>query len=628
MVLKKQYIPAIISALLLVSGLTLNFARVDFFSERIQLFWYVFAYVLVGGPVVKKAVEELYRLDFANEFFLMSVATIGAFAIGEYAEAVAVMLFYEAGELLQENSVNRARRNIKSLLDLRPDQANVKKGSEWVILKPEEVRINDLLMVRQGEKIPLDGLLESESATVNTAAITGESNPERIYRGGRVLAGSINLGGVLEVKVTRLFVESSLSRVLRLVEEAEKRKAPTERFMRRFARYYTPLVMTLALLITFVPAFIVDDYHFSDRVYRAFVFLVIACPCALYISIPLGYFGGIGASSKNGILVKGADFLDRLRNLHTLLIDKTGTLTRGNFTVRQVKAWGPEKAELVRLTAGLESWSNHPVARAVVEHANIDLSGLKAEDIKEIPAHGMTGRIEGKEIFAGNGKLMAKYGVSIPQEASSIPFTCVHVAIDREYSGYFVIADEVREDSKAAIEKLHKLGVKEIVVLSGDRDEITREVALSLGIDHAHGDLLPDGKTAIVQEYLDRKAGVVAFAGDGINDAPSIALSDVGIAMGAMGSDLAIETADVVIQTDQPAKIAKAVEISRETSRIVWQNIWMVFIVKAMFLGLGAIGVAGMWEAVFADMGVALAAIFNAIRIQRKEFLNSRIILL
>jgi len=616
---KKQYIPALLSAFLLVAGLTLNFARVDLFSERIQLFWYVFAYVLVGGPVVKKAVEELMRLDFANEFFLMSVATIGAFAIGEYAEAVAVMLFYEVGELLQKNAVERARGNIKALLDLRPQTATLKRNGEWITVSPEDVAIGDLLMVKPGEKFPLDGKLISECATVNTAAITGESRPERIYKGENLLAGSINIDGVSEMQVTRVFSDSSLFRILKMVEEANLRKAPTERFMRRFARYYTPVVMSMALLITLLPALLVESYQFSDWVYRAFVFLVIACPCALYVSIPLGYFGGIGAASKNGILFKGADFLDRLKNLHTLIIDKTGTLTKGSFTVRQVKVYGIEETELIRLTAALESRSNHPVARAIVDHAAVDLSGVTAEDVKEIPAHGMTGRIDGREVIAGNGKLMDRHAVKIPPEAASIPFTCVHVAVDGRYSGYFVIADEVREDSGAAVSKLHKLGVKEIVVLSGDRDSITREIAGTLGIDHAHGDLLPEEKTAIVRNYLDRKAGVVAFAGDGINDAPSIALSDVGIAMGAMGSDLAIETADVVIQTDQPSKIARAVQISRATSRIVWQNIWMVFVVKAVFLGLGALGLAGMWEAVFADMGVALAAIFNAIRIQRKK---------
>ena len=616
---KKQYIPALLSAFMLVAGLILNYVRLELFSERIQLLWYVSAYVLVGGPVVKSAVEELTRLDFANEFFLMSVATIGAFAIGEYAEAVAVMLFYEIGELFQKDAVDRARGNIKSLLDLRPQTATLKRNGEWIKVNPEAAAIGDLIMVKPGEKFPLDGKLISGSATVNTAAITGESRPERVYKGEKVLAGSINIDGVSEMEVIRVFSDSSLSRILKMVEEANLRKAPTERFMRRFARYYTPVVMAMALMITFIPALIVENYQFSNWVYRAFVFLVIACPCALYVSIPLGYFGGIGAASKNGILFKGADFLDRMKDLHTLIIDKTGTLTKGNFKVTQVQAYDTGRDELVRLTAALESRSSHPVARAIVEFSGNGFEGLEAYDVKEIPAHGMTGRIGGREVIAGNGKLMDSHSVMIPPEAASIPFTCVHVAVDGRYSGYFVIADEVREDSGAAVSKLRKLGVKEIVVLSGDRDSITREIAWTLGIDHAHGDLLPEEKTEIVRNYLDRKAGVVAFAGDGINDAPSIALADVGIAMGAMGSDLAIETADVVIQTDQPSKIARAVQISRATSRIVWQNIWMVFVVKAVFLGLGALGLAGMWEAVFADMGVALAAIFNAIRIQRKK---------
>ncbi|TVR73557.1 MAG: cadmium-translocating P-type ATPase [Marinilabiliales bacterium] len=614
----KQYFPALFSALLVSAGIAFSVLDAEFFSEQVQIFWYALAYLPVGAPVVVRAVRELLRLDFANEFFLMSVATIGAFAIGEYAEAVAVMLFYEVGELFQANAVNRARGNIKALLDLRPDRATVRRDGDWLTVKPDDVAKGEIIMVRPGEKVPLDGELTTEGATLNTAALTGESRPDRIRRGDKVLAGSVNLDGVIEVITTRVFADSSLSRILALVEEAGHRKAPTERFMRRFARYYTPLVMAMALLITFFPLLIVEEYVFANWVYRAFVFLVIACPCALYISIPLGYFGGIGAASKNGILFKGADFLDRMKDLHTLIIDKTGTLTKGNFRVTRVEVYDADRDELVRLTAALESRSNHPVARAIVEYSGNGFSGTEVEDVKEIPAHGMTGKIEGREVIAGNGKLMDMHSVKIPPEAASIPFTCVHVAVDGKYLGYFVIADEVREDSGAAVTNLHKLGVKEIVVLSGDRDNITREIAGKLGIDHAHGDLLPEEKTAIVREYLDRKAGVVAFAGDGINDAPSIALADVGIAMGAMGSDLAIETADVVIQTDQPSKIARAVQISRATSRIVWQNIWMVFVVKAVFLGLGAMGLAGMWEAVFADMGVALAAIFNAIRIQRK----------
>ncbi len=619
MVTGRKYFPVIFSALLLGGGLAISILDAAFFEEWVKIAWYALAYLPVGTPVVKKAVDELLRLDFANEFFLMSVATIGAFAIGEYAEAVAVMLFYEVGELLQQDAVGRARGNIKALLDLRPDRATVKRGGEWVTVKPGETSVGEVIMVKQGEKVPLDGELLSESTTVNTSAITGESRPDRIYRGDRIHAGSINTDGVAEIRVTRGFADSSLSRILNLVEEASQRKAPTERFMRRFARWYTPLVMSMALLITFLPILIVEGYVFTDWVYRAFVFLVIACPCALYVSIPLGYFGGIGSASRNGILFKGADYLDRMKDLHTLIIDKTGTLTKGNFKVTQVNAFGIDSEELVRLTAALESRSNHPVARAVVEFSGSNHSGLKVEDVTEVPAHGMKARIGGKEVIAGNVKLMARHGVEIPTEAASIPYTCVHVAIDGRYSGYLVIADEVREDSASAVSKLKKMGAREIVVLSGDREGITREVAGSLGIDHAHGDLLPEEKTAIVREYLDRKRGFVAFAGDGINDAPSIALADIGIAMGARGSDLAIETADVVIQTDQPSRIAGAVSISRATNRIVWQNIWMVFIVKALFLGLGAVGVAGMWEAVFADMGVALAAIFNAIRILHKK---------
>ena len=618
--IKKQYVPAIISAIMLMAGLLLSFYNARFFTGHLQLLWYVFAYTLVGAPVVQRAAEEMLRRGFANEFFLMSVATIGAFIIGEYAEAVTVMLFYDIGELFQNNAVNKARGDIKSLLDLRPDQATLKKDSEWITVKPADVNPGEILLVKSGEKVPLDGKSLSERTSVNTSAITGESTPSTIYRDDTVLAGSINLGGPLEIKVTRSFSDSSLSRILALVEEAGARKAPTERFMRRFARYYTPLVMVLAIIITLLPWVFVQQYQFETWVYRAFVFLVIACPCALYVSIPLGYFGGIGVASKNGILFKGADYLDRLQNLHTLIVDKTGTMTKGIFTVKEVKICGFNKNEAIRLAAALESRSNHPVARAIVDYAKEDISGISVEEVTEIPAHGMKGLTGGKELLAGNTKLMNRYGIEIDPDIESIPFTCIHLAIDKKYAGFFVIADEIRDDSIKAVADLRKLGIKEVVMLSGDKDKITREIARTLNIEHAHGDLLPEEKVVIVKEYIDRAAGVVAFAGDGINDAPSITLADVGIAMGAMGSDLAIETSDVVIQTDSPRKIAAAVKIARATNRIVWQNIYLVFAVKAVFLFLGAIGMASMWEAVFADMGVALIAIFNAIRVQKKVF--------
>jgi Zn2+/Cd2+-exporting ATPase len=616
----RQYFPGLISACLLVGGLALDFQGAGFFSDRVRLYWYVFAYVIVGAPVVKRAAKELIRFDFANEFFLMSVATIGALIIGEYAEAVAVMLFYEIGELFQDNAVARARKNIKALVDLRPDKATLMHGGEWIAVNPELVKPGDTLLVKSGEKVPLDGKALTEKAILNTSAITGESTPSSIYRGDTALAGSINLGGQLELEVLRSFKDSTLSRVLKLVEEANNRKAPPERIMRKFARYYTPVVMAMAVMITFLPWIFVDDYNFESWVYRAFVFLIIACPCALYVSIPLGYFGGIGAASKNGILFKGADFLDRFRNIHTLIIDKTGTLTRGVFSVRQFVTFGFDREEVLRLVAALESRSNHPVARAIVDYAGIDASAININEVEEIPAHGMRGEVGGRFILAGNTRLMERYNITVAPGTEDIPFTCIHVAIDCKYAGYFVIADEIREDSPKAIDDLHRLGVSEIVMLSGDNDKITRKIASLLKIEHAHGDLFPEGKVEIVREYLGRGAGIVAFAGDGINDAPAIALADVGIAMGAMGSDLAIETADVVIQTDQPSKIARAIKIARATTRIVWQNIYLVFAVKAVFLTFGAFGMASMWEAVFADMGVALAAIFNAIRTQRKKF--------
>lgn len=618
--LDKQYLPALFTALFLGSGLVFDFFNMGFFTREVRFIWFAVAYLIVGTPVILRAGKELARLDFANEFFLMSVATLGAFVIGEYAEAVAVMLFYAIGELFQEKAVSRARGNIKALLDLRPATATVRRNNEWQSVSPEDVGVNEFLMVRPGEKFPLDGKLISENATVNTSAITGESQPAVINRGMQVLAGSINIGSVAEVQVTRRYKDSSLSRILMLVEEANLRKAPTERFMRKFARYYTPAVMALAIGITLMPYFFVEVYDFENWIYRAFVFLVIACPCALYVSIPLGYFGGIGAASKNGILFKGADFLDSLRNLHSIFIDKTGTLTRGTFSVRDFQTLGFDKNELAGMAAALMHHSNHPVARAIVEYAGYGAGDFEAGEVVEIPAMGMTGMINRRKLLVGNYKFMHINRVRVSPETGSIPFTCTHIAVDGTYAGYFVLADEIREDSLKAIARLRKLGVRNITMLSGDSDGITKEIATELMIDHAHGDLLPEEKAAIVREQVDLHQGFVAFAGDGINDAPSIAVADVGIAMGAMGSDLAIETADVVIQTDQPSRIAMAIEVARETNNIVWQNIYMVFMVKALFLAMGALGLAGMWEAVFADMGVALAAIFNAIRIQRKSF--------
>jgi Zn2+/Cd2+-exporting ATPase len=618
--LNKEYFRAFASALLLISGIAANYFDMAFFREEIHFFWFASAYIIVGLPVLRRALYELTRFDFANEFFLMSVATLGAFIIGEYAEAVAVMLFYELGELFQAKAVNRARGNIKALMDLRPLSAMVNRNDEWIMVHPAEIRLEETVMVRRGDKFPLDGEIISDFALVNTAALTGESKPVTIHRGEMVRAGSLNLGDIAEVRVLRSFEDSSLSRILKLVEEAHLRKAPTERFMRRFARYYTPVVMAMALMITLLPYFFTEQYELRDWIYRAFVFLVIACPCALYVSIPLGYFGGIGAASKNGILFKGADYLDKLQHLSSIFIDKTGTLTRGVFLVRDFKAAGYGNAEITGMAAALMSRSGHPVAKAVADYSNSDLKGYEVTEVVEIPARGMKGLVNGRNLLAGNDKFMQENLVEVLSETASIPFSCVHLAVEGTYAGYFILGDEVKEDSMRTIESLRALGVKDIAMLSGDSESITMQIASDLKIDHAHGGLLPEEKAAIVREYVNRKEGVIAFAGDGINDAPSIAEADVGIAMGAMGSDLAIETADVVIQTDQPSRIAMAIKIARATGKIVWQNIWLVFFVKFLFLGLGAIGVAGMWEAVFADMGVALAAIFNAIRIQHKKF--------
>jgi len=619
-VLNSKYLPVAASATLAVAGIILNYTGAGFFTGPLTLVWFAAAYIIVARGVLANALREMLRFSFSNEFFLMSVATLGAFAIGEYAEAVAVMLFYEVGELLQENAVNRAKSSIRSLLDMRPLKAVVRRGGKWTETDPRQVKPGELVYVRKGEKIPLDGEMITESATIDTSALTGESTPSVLSRGDAALAGSINLGEPLKIKTTKIYEESSYSRIIRLVEEANKRKAPTERFMRRFARYYTPFVMAMAALIIFVPWVASGSYSFNIWLYRALVFLVIACPCALYVSIPLGYFGGIGAAAKNGILYKGADFIDRLKKLHTLLIDKTGTLTKGVFMVREYKIEGFEESEALQLAAALEGCSTHPAARAIAGFADSGGEITKVVDVEEFPGLGIKGTVNGKDVVAGNEKMMKKFDLNIENEIPSTPYTVIYIAIEGRYAGYFVIADQVKDDSRDSVSALKSLGVRQTVILSGDSQAITSAVARETGIDQAYGDLLPEEKLSIVRKFVDRGKGFVAFAGDGINDAPSISVSDVGIAMGAMGSDLAIESADVVIQTDRPSAIERAVRIARSTSRIVWQNIFLVFAVKLVFLTLGALGIATMWGAVFADMGVALAAIFNAVRIQQMKF--------
>ena len=616
----KTYIPAIISFVMLMVGIAVDyFDAIPQFEGWIRVVWYTLAYIPVGFPVIKEGWKSLIKGDVFTEFFLMSIATIGAFIIGEYPEGVAVMLFYAVGELFQNAAVNRAKGNIKALLDVRPKEANVFRDGDYVSVSPEAVNIGEKIQIRVGEKIPLDGILLSEKASLNTAALTGESKPDSIQKEAKVYAGSINLESVIEVEVTNTFEDSSIARILDLVQNATARKSKTELFIRQFARIYTPIVVFLAIGVTFIPYFFVDDYVFRDWLYRALIFLVISCPCALVISIPLGYFGGLGAASKNGILFKGASFLDAMTKINTLVMDKTGTVTKGVFKIKEVKAIGWNETEFMQYLMAMEEQSTHPIAKAILEY-KAEGEDFEAQDVSEIAGKGLKGIVNGKTVLVGNKALMTANNIDVPTETESIVESIVLVAIDNQFAGYVVIADELKEDAKETITALHKVGIKNIMMLSGDKDSITQQVAKELNIENAKGGLLPEDKLNEVEILKKNPENKIAFIGDGINDAPVLAASNVGIAMGGLGSDVAIETADVIIQTDQPSKVVRAIKISRSTRKIVWQNIILAFGVKVIVLILGAGGLATMWEAVFADVGVALLAILNAVRLQRMSW--------
>ena len=616
----KVYFPAIISFVLLISGIALDYFDIVFFQGWVRVVWYAVAYIPVGFPVLKEAFEALKKGEVFTEFFLMGIATIGAFAIGEYPEGVAVMLFYAVGELFQSAAVRRAKDNIKALLDVRPKIANVLRNKSFLEVNPNDVKVDETIQIKVGEKVPLDGTLLSAQASLNTAALTGESKPQSILKGENVLAGSINLDAVIEVKTTKLFKDSSVSRILELVQNATSKKAKTELLIRRLAKVYTPIVVYLAIAVCFVPYFFVDDYVFRDWLYRALIFLVISCPCALVISIPLGYFGGLGAASKNGILFKGAKYLDELKEVNTIVMDKTGTVTKGVFRISEIKTYGKWKEEtMMPILLAIESKSTHPIAKAIMEYQT-DISIPNVTDIKEIAGKGLTGLVQEKNVVVGNQKLMHQFNIDTPNEIESIVDSIVLVGIDGVFVGYVTIADEIKEDAKASLESLKSEGIKSLMMLSGDKNSITQKVAAQLGIEKAKGGLLPEDKLNEVERIKQDKQKKVAFIGDGINDAPVLAASDVGIAMGAMGSDVAIETADVIIQTDQLSKISTGIRISKSTQKIIWQNIFLAFGVKIIVLILGAGGLATMWEAVFADVGVALLAILNAVRLQRMKW--------
>lgn len=616
----QMFLPAIISFVLLMIAIAFdNWVPQSWFTGWVRIVWYVVAYAPVGLPVIKEAFESIRKGDVFSEFLLMSIATIGAFVIGEYPEGVAVMLFYAVGEVFQTLAVTRAKANIKMLLDQRPDEVTILENNQAKTIKAETVNIGNIIQLKPGEKLGLDGELLSETASFNTAALTGESKPDTKTKGETVLAGMINLTTVAQVKVTTAYTDSKLSKILELVQNATAQKAPTELFIRKFAKIYTPIVVLLAVLITIIPYFFVSDYVFSQWLYRALVFLVISCPCALVISIPLGYFGGIGAASKNGILFKGSNFLDVIASIQNVVMDKTGTMTEGVFKVQEVVLKSEfNKDEILKMVNALESQSTHPVATAIHQYVGEIDSSIKLENTEEIAGHGLKANVNGKELLVGNFKLMDQFNIKYDLDPTTIVYTLIAIAYDGKFAGYITIADSIKEDAQLTIDKLKALGVK-TTMLSGDKSTVVKFVADKLGINNAFGDLLPEDKVNKVKE-IKAQNETVAFVGDGVNDAPVVALSDVGIAMGGLGSDATIETADVVIQDDKPSKIPMAINIGKRTKKIVWQNIILAFAVKAIVLVLGAGGLATMWEAVFADVGVALLAILNAVRIQRMKF--------
>lgn len=612
-----KYKEAVFSALFLAAALIVEHGFSFSGQAYVYLPLYVISYLSVGGPVWMKAFRSIKNGTIFSEFMLMGIATVGAFAIGEYAEGVAVMLFYMVGEYAQHGAVSRAKSSIKSLIDQQPDVATVERDGTVLEMPPSEVEVGEIIQVKPGEKVPLDGQLLTENGSFNTSALTGESKPLNRKAGEEIWAGSINQDTPVRIKVTSGYEDTKLSNILTMVQEASKRKAPTQRFMTRFAKVYTPIVVWMAVALTFVPYLFVNNYLFQDWFYRALIFLVVSCPCGLVISIPLGYFGGIGAASRNGILFKGSDFLDQLRKMDTLFMDKTGTMTEGSFEVQEVyPVNGYSSEELIRLAASLEQQSTHPIAKAILNRVNGDALH-EVDNQEEISGKGLKGTVNGKPVLVGNRSLLQEFDVEIAGGGVDDPNTYVHIAEDGTYVGMISIADRIKEDSRQAIDQLHKLGVRDITMLSGDNQEVVDHVARTLGLDHAYGGLMPEDKYSYVEQALSPDK-TVGFIGDGVNDAPVITLADVGIAMGGIGSDATVETADVVIQTDQPSKIPTAIEIAHFTHRIVWQNIGFALGIKILVMALAAVGMANMWGAIFADVGVALLAIGNAIRVQHK----------
>lgn len=607
--MKKRLWRIIIGAILFTVALLM-----DFNNQWLQIALFMISYVVVGGDVVKRAVKNMNRGQVFDENFLMSVATIGAMLIGEFPEAVAVMLFYQVGELFQSYAVGKSRNSIASLMEIRPDYANVKKGDEIIKVDPDDVQIGDMIVITAGEKVPLDGKVIEGSSMLDTSALTGESVPREVQVGSDILSGSININGVITAEVTKEFEESTVSKILDLVENASSKKSNSEQFITKFARYYTPVVVITAVLLAIIPPLVISGATFSEWIYRALAFLVISCPCALVISVPLSFFGGIGGASKEGILVKGSNYLEALSQTEIAVFDKTGTLTKGVFNVQEIHPQGVSKEELLELTAYAESYSNHPISLSLKEAYGKDIDPGRISEVEELSGHGVTATVDGQKVVAGNIKLMKK--MDIPYFEGELVGTVVHVAVDNKYIGYIVIADELKPDAKQAIKELKDADIKQLVMLTGDNQSVGAKVAKELGLDKFYAGLLPADKVEKVEELFAQKSqkGKLAFAGDGINDAPVLARADIGIAMGGLGSDAAIEAADVVIMTDEPSKIATAIKISKKTLKIANQNIIFAIGVKILVLILSALGLTTMWAAIFADVGVTILAVLNAFR--------------
>ena len=608
--MKKRKIKIILSFILYIIALIVNFN-----NDNINNILYIVSYIVVGFDIIKKAIRNIFRGKVFDENFLMTIATFGAFAIKEFPEAVAVMLFYQIGELFQSYAVDKSRKSIANLMDIRPDFANVIRENKILKVEPDEVKIGETIVIKPGEKVPLDGKVIEGKSSLDKKALTGETLPQDIKEDDEVLSGSINLSGVIKLKVTKEYGQSTVSRILDLVENATSKKSKSENFITKFAKYYTPIVVVIAIFLAILPPVIIPGQNFNEWLYRALSFLVVSCPCALVISIPLSFFGGIGGASKIGILIKGSNYLEAMSNIETIVFDKTGTLTKGVFEVQEVNPSGISKEELLEIAAYSENYSNHPISKSIKKAYGKKIDEKLILKTEELSGLGILAKIGDKEVFVGNEKLMNKYQIVF--EKCNDVGTILYVAINQKYVGYILIADTIKEDSKMAISKLIKNNIKKTVMLTGDKKSVGEHVGKELGLNEVYTELLPDEKVEKVKELLKEKSskGKVAFVGDGINDAPVLAISDIGIAMGGVGSDAAIEAADVVIMTDEPSKIVKAINLSKRTMTIVKENIVFAILVKVTVLILSAFGIATMWEAVFADVGVSVIAILNALRV-------------